>query len=197
VEALRQLSEALERLPGLGRRSAERIAAHLARHAEDAAAVESALAAARGTLTTCRLCGTVTRKEENPCRLCTDEHRDGRLLCVVGDSGDIALLERSGEYRGRYFALGGTMSPGHGRGVESLRLGELMARTEEGVDEVLLALDSDVESEATASYLRHELQRRRPGIRVTRLALGLPAGGAIAYADPVTLGRAVRGRTEA
>lgn len=170
---------------------------HLARHGEDAAALAASLEGVRGTLTTCRQCGNVTRREENPCRLCTDASRDGRVLCVVGEAEDIALLERSGEFRGRYFALGGTLSPGRGRGLESLRLGELLARTEEGVEEVLLALDSDVESEATASYLRHELARRRPDIRVTRLALGLPAGGAIAYSDPVTLGRAIRGRTDA
>ena len=117
-------------------------------------------------------------------------------MCVVEDPSDIALIERSGEYHGRYFALMGKISPMRGEGIGDLRLPALLARAG-AMKEVLLALNCDVESEATASYLRHVISQKLPKMKISRLALGIPAGSAIAFSDPVTLGRAIRGRTEA
>ncbi|MGD9780517.1 MAG: recombination mediator RecR [Kiritimatiellia bacterium] len=197
MDPLHPLTEALAKLPGIGRRSAERLATHLARNPAGAAReLAAALDEARTRLAACKLCGSVTPKEENPCRLCSDSHRDGAILCVVEDPSDIALIERSGEYRGRYFALMGKISPMRGEGIGDLRLPALLDRAAAS-KEVLLALNSDVESEATASYLRHVLAQKLPKLKISRLALGIPAGSAIAFSDPVTLGRAIRGRTEA
>jgi recombination protein RecR len=197
VEPLSQLVEALSKLPGIGRRTAERLAVHLARNPSGVAReLSAALADARVQLEACRLCGSVTRREENPCRLCSDGRRDDGILCVVEDPSDIALIERSGEYRGRYFALMGKLSPMRGEGLGELRLPRLMERAADA-REVLLALNCDVESEATAAYLRHVLSQKFPALKLSRLALGIPAGSAIAFSDPVTLGRAIRGRTEA
>ncbi len=197
MDSLQQLTEALVRLPGIGRRTAERLATHLAREpAGTARDLAAALDEARAKLVACKLCGSVTPRAEDPCRFCSDPRRDGALLCVVEDPADIALIERSGEYRGRYFALMGKISPLRGEGLGDLRLPALLERAA-AAQEVLLALNSDVESEATAAYLRHVLAQKLPQVKITRLALGLPAGSAIAYSDPVTLGRAIRGRTEA
>lgn len=197
MDPLAQLTAALAQLPGIGRRTAERLAVHLARNpAGSARELAAAIEEARATLTACRLCGSVTAKAENPCRLCADPRRDEALLCVVEDPGDIALIERSGEYHGRYFALMGKLSPMRGEGLGDLRLPALLARAATA-KEVLLALNSDVESEATASFLRHAISQKLPQVKISRLALGIPAGSAIAYSDPVTLGRAIRGRTEA
>ena len=197
MDALHQLTEALAKLPGIGRRTAERLAVHLARNPSGAAReVAAALDDARAKLAACKLCGSVTAKDENPCRLCADARRDGTILCVVEDPADIALLERSGEYHGRYFALMGKLSPMRGEGLGDLRLPALLER-EAQAQEVLLALNCDVESEATAAYLRHVLEQKLPNLKISRLALGIPAGSAIAFSDPVTLGRAIRGRTEA
>lgn len=197
MDPLGQLTEALAKLPGIGRRTAERLAVHLARNPSGAAReLSAAIEAARARLTACKLCGSVTAKEENPCRLCSDARREDAILCVVEDPSDIALIERSGEYRGRYFALMGKISPMRGEGIGDLRLPALLARAA-AAQEVLLALNCDVESEATASYLRHVLSQKLPKLKISRLALGIPAGSAIAFSDPVTLGRAIRGRTEA
>lgn len=197
MDALHQLAEALGRLPGIGRRTAERMAIHLARNPSGAAReLAGALDEARTQLAACKLCSSVTPKEENPCRLCADPRREDGILCVVEDPADIALIERSGEYRGRYFALMGKISPMRGEGIGDLRLPALLERAA-SVKEVLLALNSDVESEATANYLRHMISQKQPQLKISRLALGIPAGSAIAFSDPVTLGRAIRGRTEA
>ena len=197
MDPLHPLTEALAKLPGIGRRSAERLATHLARNPSGAAReLAAALDEARTKLSACKLCGSVTPKAENPCRLCSDAHRDGTILCVVEDPSDIALIERSGEYRGRYFALMGKISPMRGEGLGDLRLPALLERAA-AAKEVLLALNCDVESEATASYLRHVILQKLPKVKISRLALGIPAGSAIAFSDPVTLGRAIRGRTEA
>ncbi len=156
--------------------------------------LSAAIEDARAQLEACRLCGSVTARQENPCRLCSDPRRDAAILCVVEDPADIALLERSGEYHGHYFALMGKLSPMRGEGIGSLRLPALLERAAKA-REVLLALNSDVESESTAAYLRHVLAQKLPDLVISRLALGIPAGSAIAYSDPVTLGRAIRGRT--
>jgi recombination protein RecR len=195
MDELQQLTDALSLLPGIGRRSAARLAMHLARHPDDVAApLAAALDAARRNLAVCSLCGNVTPRATNPCHLCSDPRRDASLLCVVEDPGDIPLVERSGEYRGRYFALMGRLSPMRGDGLGSLRLPLLLDRAKD-VKEVILALDGNVESEATASYIRHALAARHPDLRISRLALGIPAGSALSYSDPVTLAGAIRGRT--
>lgn len=196
MEALSKLTEVLARLPGVGRRSAERMALTLAR---DPAGLlnelRQSLQDLKDHVTICAGCGSVTSTDRNPCALCADPRREDRLLCVVEDSGDILLIERSGEYKGRYFALLGKLSPMRREGLRQLRLEDLTACIQKrGVREVLLALNSDVESEATAAYLAHVLAQRCPGLGISRLALGIPAGSAIAYSDPVTLARAIRGR---
>ena len=197
MEPLRQLVEAFAKLPGIGRRTAERLAVYVARNPKGAAHdLATAIEDVRATLTACTLCGSVTSKDENPCRLCADSQREDDLLCVVEDPADIALIERSGEYRGRYFALMGKISPMRGEGIGHLRLPALLERAA-AAKEVLLALNADVESEATAAYLRHVISQAAQTVKISRLALGIPAGSAIAYSDPVTLGRAIRGRTEA
>ena len=197
MDPLGQLTEMLAKLPGIGRRTAERLSVHLARNPAGLARdLSAAIEEARSKLTACKLCGSVTSKGENPCRLCSDARREDAILCVVEDPADIALIERSGEYHGRYFALMGKISPMRGEGIGDLRLPALLARAA-AVKEVLLALNCDVESEATASYLRHVISQKSPQVKISRLALGIPAGSAIAFSDPVTLGRAIRGRTEA
>ncbi len=197
MDPMGQLTEALATLPGIGRRTAERLSVHLARNPTGVARdLIAALEAAREKLTACQLCGSVTTREQNPCRLCADPRRDDGILCVVEAPSDIALIERSGEYHGRYFALMGKVSPMRGEGIGDLRVPALLVRAE-AAQEILLALNSDVESEATASYLRHVLSQKMPALKISRLALGIPAGSAIAFSDPVTLGRAIRGRTEA
>lgn len=197
MDALRTLADALSGLPGIGRRSAERIATYLARHPDDRAApLLSALTEARAQLTACGICGSVTTRTQNPCALCSSPTRNPALLCIVEDPADIPLLERSGAFNGRYFSLMGKLSPMRGQGLSDLRfdaLKKLVAAA--NVTEVLLALNADVESDATASFLRYELLRLFPRLRISRLAWGLPAGSAIAYSDPVTLGRAIKGRT--
>ena len=197
MDPLGHLTEMLAKLPGIGRRTAERLSVHLARNPTGLAReLSAAIDEARAKLTACKLCGSVTAKEENPCRLCSDSRREEATLCVVEDPSDIALLERSGEYHGRYFALMGKISPMRGEGLGDLRLPALMERAGT-MKEVLLALNCDVESEATAAYLRHVISQKLPKVKISRLALGIPAGSAIAFSDPVTLGRAIRGRTEA
>lgn len=193
-DPLAALIKVLARLPGVGRRSAERMAIRLAR---DTGTFKHDLVAALGAVaeqvTGCSACGNLTLKSENPCPLCTDVRRDRAVVCVVEDPGDIALIEKAGTYRGLYHAMMGKLSPMRGEGVPSLRLQSLLKRIdEEGVKEIILALNADVESDATAGYLHEVLAGR--DVRVSRLALGLPAGGGISYADPITLSRAIEGR---
>lgn len=190
---LERLSKALEALPGVGRRSAERMADFLARRGEIAKEVVEALVAVREGMRVCPSCGGLTERGEVPCRLCVDPRRDDGILCVVEQAMDIELLEQSGAYGGRYFALMGRLSPMRGEGPGQLRVEALLERAG-GVKEVLLAMNSDVEGDATAAYLREALLGRHPGLKVTRLAFGLPAGSGLAYADSVTLARAIRGR---
>jgi len=191
---LEALMACLSRLPGVGRRSAERMALALVRDPENLGAeLVRAVEAARATLCCCSRCGALTARDRDPCVLCVSPQRQGRQICVVEDPGDILLMERSGGYHGRYHALMGRLVPGKGQGPASLRVQALLERvTAEGIEEVILALGTDVEGEATASYVAEQLKRTRA--RVTRLAFGLPAGSGIAYADAVTLTRAMQGR---
>lgn len=190
------LVQELARLPGLGRRSAERAALSLV--ARGAAAINplaEALVAARDGVAACTRCGAITPRGADPCRLCTDPARDDAQLLVVEDPGDILAIERSGAYRGRYHSLHGRISPMSGTGPADLTLGALLARLAEGnVREVVLALPTDVEGDATASWLAETVARRAPAVRVTRLAYGLPADSGVRYSDPLTLRRAIAGR---
>ena len=196
-EAMEKLMAVLGRLPGLGRRSAERIALKLVRDRGRNLAREliAALQEVDAQVRLCSRCGHLTGVEEDPCRLCTDPRRDARLLCVVEDPSDIVQLEKSGAFRGRYHALMGKLSPMKGEGVRNLRVDALLARiAEEKIEEVILALNTDVESDATASFLRQLLAAC--SVKVSRIAFGLPAGSGIAYSDPVTLQRAMEWRRE-
>jgi len=192
--AVATLAAALGRLPGIGPRSAERLALHVVQSEADAIRqLAAALLNARERVALCRRCGGLT--ETQPCLLCTDERREASLLCVVERALDILSLEKSGTFRGRYHALGGKLSPLNGVGPEDLRIAALEARVStEPIKEVILALGSDVEGDATANYLARRLAGR--GVRLTRLAQGLPAGSGLEFADELTLSRALEGRRD-
>jgi len=183
----------LARLPGVGRRTAQRLAFHLLKASEaDALALADAIREVKERIGFCTECGNLA--EEPLCPICADARRDRALICVVEDPSDLVALERTHEYRGLYHVLGGALSPIDGVDPEHLRIAELVARVERGgVTEVLLATNPTMTGEATAAYLADRLRGRT---RVTRLASGLPVGGDLEYADEVTLGRALAGRRE-
>jgi recombination protein RecR len=193
-EYLDRVTQALSKLPGLGRRSAERLTYRLAGDMDGVLKdLVQALRELADHVRLCERCGGLTAAEDMPCRLCTSGNRDGAIVCVVRDPSDIIAVERTGSYRGRYHALMGVISPMHGEGPSDIRLAALIKRIEEErFQEVIIALGADVESEATASYIAELLKNR--SVRVTRLASGIPVGSGIGYSDPVTLARAVKGR---
>ncbi len=193
-EPVTALVGALSRLPGIGPRSAERLALHIVQaDSVFVGQLAAALIAARERVTACEVCGSLT--ESQPCPVCANPARDPAILCVVERALDVLSLEKSGTFKGRYHVLGGRLSPLNGVGPEDLRIGELETRAQAGaVQEVILALGSDVEGEATSHYLATRLAPR--GIRVTRLAQGLPAGSGLEFADELTLARALEGRRE-
>lgn len=192
-EPFRELVRELRRLPGVGPRSAERMALWLLEDGERPSALSSALAAARDRVTHCARCGFFATGDL--CVVCVDDGRED-LLCVVERATDILPIEKSGSYRGHYHALGGRLSPLEHIGPEDLRLSELVSRLERGrFAEVILALSTDVEGEATANYLVDLLAVR--GIKISRLAQGMPAGGGLEHADELTLARAMAGRHRA
>ncbi len=192
--AITDLISALNRLPGVGPRSAERIALHLVQ--TDSTAVKQladAILLARERIQFCATCGALT--EESPCPICADSRRDGSLLCLVERAVDILSIERSGTFRGKFHVLGGKISPLDGIEPEDLRIAELEKRlTQEPVKEVIIALSTDVEGDATSAYLAKRLARR--GLKISRIAYGLPAGSGLEYADELTLSRALEGRRE-
>ena len=194
LRPIEELEKCLSRLPGLGRRSASRAALALVR--DPVRLLQPLLAALRDAETgvrCCSRCGAFTTVDRDPCDTCTDATRDGTILCVVEEPADIVSIESSGAFRGRYHALGGKLSPARRCGPEKLRLAELQDRVvREGVTEVLLALSTDMDGDATAGYIAEIL--KGTGARVTRLAFGLPADSGIAYSDPLTLKRAIHGR---
>ncbi len=194
TNAFENLSRQLSRLPGLGRKSAERAALGLVRQSNGLLeSLLEALQQARDEVRLCRLCGAVTSVERDPCRLCTDPARDETLLCVVEEPGDILAMERSGSFNGRYHALLGKLSPARAAGAADLRLRELSARlVDSPVREVIIAISTDMEGDATAAYIA-ELLRGTP-VSLTRLAFGLPADSGIGYSDALTLKRALTGR---
>lgn len=189
-----ELEKCLSRLPGLGRRSAARAALALVREKERLLKpLAAALDVAASEVCCCSRCGAFTTRGADPCALCTDSTRDGARICVVEEPADVIPIEASGEFRGRYHALGGKLSPARRVGPERLRFAELRDRVvREGVTEVLLAVSTDMDGDATAGYAAEIL--RGTGAKVTRLAFGLPADSGIAYSDPLTLRRAIRGR---
>lgn len=191
---LDNLIAALEKLPGIGKRSAERMAFALVQNRNGLARrLADALLAADEQVATCSRCGSITVTKEDPCSLCTDGRRANGQLCVVENPGDIMKIENCNGFTGRYHVLGGHLSPALGKGVAELRVSELLARLQpDGIQEVIIALGTDVESEATASYLAELVASR--GIKASRLAFGLPSGSAIEYADSTTLSRAIQGR---
>lgn len=194
-DPLARLIVCLGKLPGVGRRTAERMALRLVRGKDGLLRdLAEALRDAEANIAACSLCGSLTSSRVNPCRLCTAQGRDDALLCVVEDPSDILVIERSGGYLGRYHALMGKVSPMRGNGAADLRVNELVARVSQGqVTEVILALGTDAEGESTASYLTERLASTQ--LKITRLASGIPFGSAIGYSDPVTVARAFRART--
>ena len=191
--AVDNLVAQLTRLPGVGTRTAHRLAFHLLRVPKDEAeALAAAIGEVKERVRFCSECGNLT--EEERCEICRDERRDRTLVCVVEQPADLVSLERTHEYRGLYHVLGGSLSPIDGVEPEHLRIDELLGRVERnGIQEVVLATNPNMTGEATAAYLADRLRGR---VRVTLLASGLPVGGDLEYADEVTLGRALSGRRE-
>ena len=193
---LQRLVTELAKLPGVGQRTAQRLAFHILRSsAEDAAALAEAIRDVKEKITLCEICFNLA---EGPrCTVCLDERRDDGLICVVEDPGDVIPIERTHEYRGRYHVLGGALSPIDGVEPEDLKLAQLYARVFDPahpVHEVILATNPTTTGEATALHVAAALHERAPEVTVTRLASGLPVGGDLEYADEVTLGRAFAGR---
>ncbi len=190
--AVQDLIDELGRLPGIGPKSAQRIAFHVLQTQEvDVRRLAEALIQVKERVRFCAICGNVSEAEQ--CRICLDPRRESSAICVVEESKDVVAVERTREFRGRYHVLGGAISPIEGIGPGELRFTELFARLSDGaVKEVIIATDPNLEGEATATYLARLLQPL--DIRVTRLASGLPVGGDLEYADEITLGRAFEGR---
>jgi recombination protein RecR len=189
---VQDLIDELGRLPGVGPKSAQRIAFHLLQaDPVDVRRLAEVLVLVKEKVRFCSVCGNVA--EEETCRICRDPRRDPSVLCVVEEPKDVVAIERTREFKGRYHVLGGAISPIEGIGPDQLRIKELMTRLADGtVTEVIIATDPNLEGEATATYLTRFLADL--GLRVTRLASGLPVGGDLEYADEVTLGRAFEGR---
>jgi recombination protein RecR len=197
LSVIDELTTELAKLPGIGRKTATRLTYHLLK--QPAAAVERlarAIHAVTERVTPCSVCGNLT--EHDPCGICADPRRDVGLVCVVEEASDIGAIERSGEYRGVYHVLGGHLSPLDGIGPDDLSMGALVGRVRngQGVREVILATNPSMEGEVTATYLRGMLEGGDRKVRVTRIALGLPVGGDLEYADEVTIARALAARRD-
>jgi recombination protein RecR len=193
-EPLARLIEQLQRLPGIGAKSAQRLAFHILRAPrEDADRLCEAVQDVKTRVTHCSTCNTIT--DVDPCRFCADERRDSRVICVVEEPQNVESIEKTRDFRGRYHVLMGALSPLQGVGPDDLKIKGLLERVAPGgVDEVILATNPTVEGEATAIYLARLLKPL--GVRVTRIATGIPVGSDLEYADEVTLGRALTGRRE-
>lgn len=192
--ALTTLIRELGRLPGIGPKSAQRLAFHLfARPGEDVDALADAIRGAKASLDRCPVCFNVMTKGRDACHVCSDAGRDASLVCVVESPADLLAIERSGEYRGRYHVLHGVLSPMNGVGPDQTTIPALLERLRDGpAEEIILATSTTVEGEATAMYLARTLGEG--GVPVSRIAYGLPVGGDLEYADEVTLGRAISHR---
>jgi recombination protein RecR len=193
-EPITALTVALSKLPGIGPRSAERVALHIVQ--TDSAAVKNlaeTILAARERIRFCETCGALT--EKSPCSFCTDSRRDSSIVCVVEKAVDILSIERSGTYRGKFHVLGGKISPLDGVEPDDLKISDLEKRlAAEPIKEIIIALGTDVEGDATSNYLAKRLARG--GLKISRIGFGLPAGSGLEFADELTLNRALEGRRE-
>ncbi len=192
---LEALIAEITRLPGIGRKSAQRIAFYLLRvPADEAGRLANAILELKARVEDCSICGNVT--ETQPCALCADSRRDGAVLCVVEHAMDVLAIERTAEFRGRYHVLKGALSPVDGVGPDQIRIRELMARVESGgVTEIIVATNPTAQGEATALYIAR-LMQAHPSVRVTRIARGVPMGSDLEFSDQITLARAITGRKE-
>ena len=194
ADPIQKIAAELSRLPGIGQKSAQRLAYHIASMPEEQVhSLASALWNGRKAIRLCPVCFNYT--ENDLCPICADEKRDNGQICVVREARDAAAIERMRDFKGRYHVLGGTLSPLNGIGPDDLRIKELMGRlSDPGVKEVIIATNPDIEGEATASYLARLIKPM--GVRVTRIAHGVPVGSDLEYADEVTLSKALEGRRE-
>jgi recombination protein RecR len=194
AQPMTRLIDELKKLPGVGSKSAQRLAFHILRSsAEDADALADAVREVKAKLRLCSVCNNIT--DVDPCVYCSSATRNQRQVCVVEEPTNIAVIEKSRHFNGVYHVLHGSLSPLHGVGPEQLRLANLARRVDSGeVDELILATNPTVEGEATATYISQHL--RRPGLKITRIATGIPAGSDIEYADEVTILKAMEGRRE-
>ena len=194
AEPMTRLIDELKKLPGIGTKSAQRLAFHVLRTSEaDAKALAEAITTVRARLMLCGICNNIT--DVDPCGYCANAARNHHQICVVEEPTNIATIEKTRTYAGVYHVLHGTLSPVNGVGPEQLRIANLMSRLSEA-EEIILATSPTTEGEATAGYLAGEMRRLRPQLRVTRIATGVPAGSDIEYADEVTISRAMDGRRE-
>src|ERR1700693_3113501 len=194
AEPMSRLIDELKKLPGIGAKSAQRLAFHILRSSDDdAGALAAAVRDVKAQLRLCSVCNNIT--DVDPCSYCSSATRNQRLVCVVEEPTNIAAVEKTRHYNGVYHVLHGSISPLHGVGPEHLRISNLVRRIDSGeVDEVILATNPTVEGEATAMYLSQQV--RPPGVKVTRIATGIPAGSDIEYADEVTMLKSIEGRRE-
>ena len=194
AEPMVRLIDELKKLPGIGSKTAQRLAFHILRtNDEDAEALAAAVRDVKANLRLCSNCNNIT--DVDPCVYCTSATRNQRLVCVLEEPTNIAAIEKTQHFNGVYHVLHGSISPLHGIGPEQLRIANLMRRVDDGqVDEVILATNPTIEGEATATYLSGQL--RRAGLRVTRIAMGIPVGSDIEYADEITMLKSIEGRRE-
>ncbi len=191
-DPVQQLIDEFKRLPGIGQKSAQRLVFHLIRRSdEDCQRLAQAIQQLKSSLKLCSICNNITA--EDPCRICNDPHRDARLVCVVEEPFNIVSIEKGGEYKGHYHVLHGAISPINGIGPADLKLKNLLHRLEDGkVEEIIVATNPTIEGEATALYLSKLIKPL--GVRISRIAFGIPVGSDLEYADEVTISRAISGR---